>query len=55
MGRTKRTQVALYLDPEQAETLTKLAARLKRTQQSLLREGVERMLARYTRSRKRPE
>lgn len=44
MGRTKRTQVALYLDDDKIEALKRLSARTGRTQQELLREAVDALL-----------
>ena len=51
MGRTKRTQVALYLDASKVEQLGKLAKRTKRTQQDVLRDALDAELARYATSR----
>ena len=47
MGRTLRTQVALYLDDEQVELLDKLAQKSGRTKQDLLREAVNTLLVEY--------
>jgi len=47
MGRTLRTQVALYLDDVQVELLDKLAKRSGRTKQELLREAVNTLLVEY--------
>ena len=47
MGRTLRTQVALYLDDEQIVLLDKLATKSGRTKQDLLREAVNTLLAEY--------
>jgi predicted DNA-binding protein len=47
MGRTLRTQVALYLDDEQIELLDKLARKFGRTKQDLLREAVNTLLFEY--------
>jgi hypothetical protein len=44
MGRTKRPQVALYLDPEVIEMLGSLARRLRVSKQELLRRAVNNML-----------
>ncbi len=46
-GRTLNEQVALYLTPDKAEELRATARRTARTQQELLREGVELVLRRY--------
>jgi len=54
MGRTKRTQVALYLDDDKVEALKRLATKTGRTQQELLREGLDLVLARGSRKRRRP-
>jgi len=45
MGQTLRPQVALYLDREKVELLTKLSATTGRTKQALLREAVDALLA----------
>lgn len=47
MGRTLRTQVALYLDDIQIELLDKLAQKSGRTKQDLLREAVNTLLCEY--------
>ncbi len=47
MGRTLRTQVALYLDDEQVELIDKLAQKTGRTKQDLLREAVNTLLVEY--------
>ncbi len=47
MGRTLRTQVALYLDDAQVELLDKLAKKQGRTKQDLLREAVNTLLVEY--------
>jgi predicted DNA-binding protein len=47
MGRTVRTQVALYLDDHHIELLDKLAKKTARTKQDLLREAVNTLLAEY--------
>jgi predicted DNA-binding protein len=47
MGRTLRTQVALYLDDAQIELLDKLAKKQGRTKQDLLREAVNTLLVEY--------
>ena len=47
MGRTLRTQVALYLDDEQIALLDKLARKFGRTKQDLLREAVNTLLFEY--------
>lgn len=54
MGRTLRTQVALYLDEVQIDLLDKLARQSGRTKQDLLREAVNTLLLEY-RMFKRPE
>jgi predicted DNA-binding protein len=47
MGRTLRTQVALYLDDAQVKLLDKLAKKHGRTKQDLLREAVNTLLKEY--------
>ena len=47
MGKTLRTQVALYLDDWQVDLLAKLAAKSGRTKQDLLREAVNTLFAEY--------
>lgn len=47
MGRTLRTQVALYLDDIHIELLDKLAQKFGRTKQDLLREAVNTLLIEY--------
>ena len=47
MGRTLRKQVALYLDDVHVELLDKLASRMGRTKQDLLREAVNTLLVEY--------
>ena len=47
MGRTLRTQVALYLEDIQIELLDKLAQKQGRTKQDLLREAVNTLLLEY--------
>jgi hypothetical protein len=47
VGRTLRTQVALYLDDAQVELLDKLAKKHGRTKQDLLREAVNTLLKEY--------
>ena len=42
--RLVKVQTTVYLDPEQSEALKQLAKETRRTQQSLLREGVEYIL-----------
>lgn len=54
MGRTLRTQVALYLDEVQIDLLDKLARQSGRTKQDLLREAINTLLLEY-RMFKRPE
>jgi predicted DNA-binding protein len=54
MGRTKRTQVALYLDDDKAKALAAVAKRTGRTQQDLLREAVDWLLAKH-KARRRPK
>jgi len=54
VGRTLRTQVALYLDADKVEALKRLADKTGRTQQELLREGVDLVLARGSRKKRRP-
>lgn len=48
MGRTKRPQVALYLDPEIIELLDSLASDLGVPKQELLRDAVNEMLKKRT-------
>jgi hypothetical protein len=47
MGRTRRTQVALYLDGDKVAALKRLAKQTGVTQQELLRQGVDEMLLQY--------
>ncbi len=47
MGRTLRTQVALYLDDEQIDLLDRLARKTRRTKQELLREAINTLLVEY--------
>lgn len=47
MGKTLRTQVALYLDDWQIDLLDKLAKKSARTKQDLLREAVNTLLVEY--------
>ena len=47
MGRTLRTQVALYLDDIHIEMLDKLAKKTARTKQDLLREAINTLLIEY--------
>jgi len=47
MGRTLRTQVALYLDDEYVELLARLARKTGRTRQDLLREAILTLFAEY--------
>ena len=47
MGRTLRTQVALYLDDEHIVLLDRLARKHGRTKQDLLREAVNTLLVEY--------
>jgi predicted DNA-binding protein len=47
MGRTLRTQVALYLDNIHVEMLDKLAKKTGRTKQDLLREALNTLLIEY--------
>lgn len=43
-GRTKRTQVALYLDDDKVRLLDDMARKTGRTKQDLLREALDRLL-----------
>jgi hypothetical protein len=47
MGRTIKTQVPLYLIDEKVELLRTAAEQTGRTQQDLLREGLDMVLAKY--------
>jgi len=47
MGRTIKTQVPLYLIDEKVELLRTAAEKTGRTQQDLLREGLDMVLAKY--------
>ena len=47
MGKTLRTQVALYLDDEYVLMLDRLAKKTGRTKQDLLREAVATLFAEY--------
>jgi hypothetical protein len=44
MGRTLRTQVALYLDKDKVAMLHKLAAKTGETKQAVLRKALDSML-----------
>lgn len=46
-SRLKKKLVSLYLDPPQRDALVAVGKSMQRTQQSLLREGVEYVLSRY--------
>jgi hypothetical protein len=45
--RLLKTQLAIYLEPEQAVALKALSARTRVPQQVYLREGLDYVLARY--------
>jgi hypothetical protein len=47
MGRTLRTQVALYLDDDRVELLSKLAKKTGQTQQDVLRQALDAVLAKH--------
>jgi hypothetical protein len=47
MGRTIKTQVPLYLIDEKVALLRTAAEKTGRTQQDLLREGLDMVLAKY--------
>ena len=47
MARTRRTQVALYLDDDKVTALKRLAKQTGLTQQELLRQGVDQLLLQY--------
>ncbi|MGO8854403.1 MAG: hypothetical protein ACLQO1_01645 [Steroidobacteraceae bacterium] len=47
MGRTHRTQVALYLDPEKVELLNQLKAKTGLDGQTLLRRALDSLLVRH--------
>ena len=47
MGRTLRPQVALYLDPDRVELLRRLAEKMGKTQQALLRDAVDSLLVEH--------
>jgi predicted transcriptional regulator len=47
MGRTLRTQVALYLDADRVKLLARLALKTGRTKQALLREALDDVLIRH--------
>jgi len=53
VGRTLRTQVALYLDADKVEALDALARRTGETKQTLLRQAIDVLLADYEWIRKR--
>lgn len=46
-GRTKRTQVALYLDDDRVRLLDDMAKKTGRTKQDLLREALDRLLTEH--------
>jgi hypothetical protein len=45
--RLKKTQIAMYLEPEQAEALKELHRRTRVPMQVYLREGLDYVLRRY--------
>jgi hypothetical protein len=47
MGQTLRTQVALYLDADRVKLLKRLAEKLGKTQQDVLRLALDSMLVRH--------
>ena len=47
MGITLRTQVALYLDADRVELLKRLAVKLGKTQQDVLRQALDSLLVRH--------
>jgi predicted DNA-binding protein len=47
MGRTLRTQVALYLDKDRVELLADLAKKTGRTKQEVLREALDAKLVEH--------
>jgi predicted DNA-binding protein len=47
VGKTLRTQVALYLEDWQVDLIDKLAKKTGRTKQDLLREAVNTLLVEY--------
>lgn len=47
MGKTLRTQVALYLDADRVELLKRLKAKTGRTGQDLLREALDTLLVEH--------
>jgi Antitoxin-like ribbon-helix-helix len=47
MGRTLRTQVALYLDADRVELLRRMAEKTGLTQQDLLRQALDALLIRH--------
>lgn len=50
-ARLKKKAMTIYLDLEQAEALKKLSDRTRVPQQAYLREGVDRVLAKYAKRR----
>ena len=55
MGRTVRKQVPLYLDDDKVEALARAANQTGRTQQDILREGLQMILENIKWTRKRSE
>lgn len=51
MGRTIRTQVALYLDADKVKDLKRLAKETGRTSQDVLREALDREIARHAKAK----
>jgi predicted transcriptional regulator len=47
MGRTLRTQVALYLDDDRVELLSRLAKKTGQTKQALLRAALDAVLIKH--------
>jgi len=46
-GRTKRTQVPLYLEPDRVELLNQMAAKTGLTKQDLLRQALDALLVQH--------
>ena len=55
MGRTHRTQVALYLDADKVKALARVAKRTRRTQQQVLRDALDAEIERHERPKRKPQ
>lgn len=50
-ARLKKVAATIYLEPEQVEALRKLSERTRVPQQAYMREGLDLVLAKYTKRR----